>query len=123
MWCSYHITTSDSDADCRARRRKQAACKGLIAATGSLRIQGICSAFNLPGEDDQPKNPYICFTATEVHPTAAIAVEQAHNEETWPFSSLSASRLWPFEERAKPAISFLRSEKLGLLLHERENGR
>ena len=78
---------------------------------GLLRITGICSAFGLPEEGDQPQRPYISFTATEVHPTAAIAAEKIHNEETWSFSSLSASRPLPFEERAKPAISFGVQEK------------
>ena len=142
VWCSYHQTTSYSDADCRARRRKQADGSAYIDATGSSRIKGICSAFDLPEEDDQPERafisftatelhstaalaaeldlpeeddqperPFISFTATEVHSTAAIAAEQSHNEEMWPFSSLSASRPWPFEERAKPAISFGVQEK------------
>ena len=47
----------------------------------------------------------------EIQPTAALAAEQSHNEETWPFSSLPSSRPWPFEERAKPAISFEVQEK------------
>ena len=111
MWCSYHETTSHSDADCRARRRKQADGNAHIAATGPSRIKGICSAFDLPEEDDQPERPFISLTATEVHPTAAIAAEQSHNEETWRLSSLSASRPWPFGERAKPAISFGVQEK------------
>ena len=47
----------------------------------------------------------------EVHPTVENAAEQSHSEETWPFSSLSASRPRPFEEHAKPAISFEVQEK------------
>ena len=43
---------------------------------GPSRLKGICSAFDLPDEDDQPKRPHILFTATEVDPTAAIAAEQ-----------------------------------------------
>ena len=102
----YHKTTLHSDADYRARRRKQADANAHVAATRPSRIKGICSAFDLPQEDDQPERPSISFTATEVHPTAEIAAEQIHNEETWPFSSLSASRPWPFEELAEPAICF-----------------
>ena len=48
---------------------------------------------------------------TEVHPTAAIAAEQSHKAETWPFGSLSVTCPWPFEERANPAISFGRQGK------------
>ena len=76
-----------------------------------MRVKGICSAYDLPHEDTQPERPYISFTATEVHPTAAIAAEKSHKAETWPFSSLSASRPCPFEERAKTAISFGGQEK------------
>ena len=111
MWCSYHKTTTRSDADCLARRRKRADGNAHIAATGPSRVQGICSAYDLPEEDDQPERPYISFTATEVHPTAAIAAKQSHEAETWPFGSLSASRPWPFEERAKPDLWFRCQEK------------
>ena len=64
---------SHNDADCRARNRKQTDGNAHIAATGPSRIKGICSAFDLPEEDNQPGRSYTSFTATEVHPTAAIA--------------------------------------------------
>ena len=111
VWCSYHKTTTHSDANCRVRRRKRADGNAHIAATGPSRVKGSCSVCDLPEEDDQPERPHISFTATEVHPTAAIAPEQSHKAETWPFGSLSASRPWPFDERAKPAISFVGQEK------------
>ena len=88
MWCSYHKTTTRSDADCLARRRKRADGNAHIAATGPSRVQGICSAYDLPEEDDQPERSYVSFTATEVHPTAAVAAEQSHKSETRPFGSL-----------------------------------
>ena len=75
-----------------------------IAATGPLRIKEICSAYDIPEEDDQPEHPYISFTVSEIYPTTAIAAEQSHKEETSPFGSLPASRPWSFAERAKPAI-------------------
>ena len=105
VWCSYHKTTSHGDADCHARRRKQANGNAHIAATGPSRIKGIYSAFDLREEDDQPERPFVSFTATEIHSTAAIAAQQSRNEETWPSGSLSVSRPWPFEGRAKPTIS------------------
>ena len=111
MWCSYHKTTTHSDADSCVRRRKRADGNAHIAATGPSRVKGICSAYDLPEEDDQPERPYIPFTTTEVHPTAAIGEEQSHEADTWPFGSLSASRPWPFEEQAKPAIYFGGQEK------------
>ena len=90
--CSYHKTISPSDADCSARRCKRAEGNAYFAATVPSRIEGICSDYDLPEEDDHPERPYIFFTATEVHPTAAVALVQSHSEETWPLSSLSASR-------------------------------
>ena len=111
MWCSYHKTTTHSDADCRARRRKRADGNVHIVVTGTSRVKGICSTYDLPEEDDQLERPNIFLTATEVHPTAATPAEQSHKVETWPFRSLSASRRWPFEERAEPPISFGGQEK------------
>ena len=46
-----------------------------------------------------------------MHPTAATAAEQSRTEETWPFGSLSTWHPWPFEQRAKPGISFGGQEK------------
>ena len=123
VWCSCHKTTSNSDADCRARRRRRVDGKAHIAATGPSRINGICSAYDCPEENDQPERPLISFTATEVHPTVAIAVEQSHTEEPLPFGSLSASPPWPCEERANPAISLGGQRKTELLLHVRGDGR
>ena len=82
VWCSYHKTTTHSDANCRVRRRKRADGNAHIAATGPSRVKGSCSVCDLPEEDDQPERPHISFTATEVHPTAAIAPEQSHKAET-----------------------------------------
>ena len=95
---TYGTHTARKDADCRARRRKRANGNDHIAAAGPSRVKGVCSAYNLPEGDDQPELPYISFTMTEAHSTAAIAEEQSHKVETWPFGSLSASRPWRFEE-------------------------
>ena len=111
MWCLYHKTIAHSEADCRAWRRKRADGNGHVAAAGPSRAKGTCSAYDLAEEEGQPERPYMSFIATEVHPTAATAPEQNHKAATWSFGSLSASRPWPFEERAKPAISFGGQEK------------
>ena len=68
------------------------------------------------------RNTLTSPSVTKEHPTAAIAAGQSHNEETWPFRSLSASCPCPFEECAKPAISFGVQEKPQILLHERGHG-
>ena len=111
MWCLYHKTIAHSEADCRAWRRKRADGNGHVAAAGPSRAKGTCSAYDLAEEEGQPERPYMSFIATEVHPTAATAPEQNHKAATWSFGSLSASRPWPFEERAKPAISLGGQEK------------
>ena len=111
VWCAYHKTATHTDDNCRARRRKRAVGNAHIAATGPSRVKRSCRAYDLQEEDDQPECPYISFTAKEVHPTAANAAEQSHKVESWPFGSLLASRPWPFEEQAKPAISFGGQEK------------
>ena len=48
VWCSHPKPTSHSDANCRARRRKQADGNACIVSSGSWRKRGICSAFDLP---------------------------------------------------------------------------
>ena len=53
-----------------------------IAATGPSRVRGICSAYDLPEEDDQPEHPHTSFTVTEVHPTAAPAAQQSRKAKT-----------------------------------------
>ena len=110
-WCSYHKTTTHSDADCRARRRKPADGNAHVTAAGPSRVKEVCSAYDLPEEEDQPERPYTSFTATEVHPTAATGAEQSQKAATWPFGSLLASRSWLFEERSKPAITLGGHEK------------
>ena len=82
-----------SDADCLARRLKRAGGNDHVAAAGPSRVKEICSANGLAEEEDQPKRPYISFTAMEVHPTVAAVAKQSHKAATCPFGSRSASRL------------------------------
>ena len=98
-----------SDADCRARRRKQADGNAHIAATGPSRIKGSCSACDLSEQDDQTKRPYIS-TAMGVHPTAAIAGKATMRNLAIQLT-VSIASLAIFEERAKSAISFGVQEK------------
>ena len=114
VWCSYHKTTSHSDADCCTRRRKQADGNAHIAATGSLRIKGICSAFNLPEGDDQPECSLISYNSDGGTSHRGNTAEQSHNEETWSFSSLSASRPWPFLGTRQACYLFWSSGKVEL---------
>ena len=65
MWCSYHKTTSHNDADCRVQQHKDGS-NAHVAAALSQRIRGVCSAYDLPEEDDDPERPYTSFTVAEV---------------------------------------------------------
>ena len=45
----------------------------------------MCSALNLPEQDNEPGRPYIAFLATEVKPTAALTKKE---KGSWPFGPL-----------------------------------
>ena len=76
-----------------------------MAAARTQRAKGVCSAYNLPEEDDEPECPYIFFAATEVQSKTGPATAPRQKNGTWPFGPLTAVRPWPFVEREKPAIS------------------
>ena len=65
MWCSYHKTMFHNDADCRVQQHK-AGGNAHVAAVRTQRVKRVCSAYDVPEEDDEPERPYISFTATEV---------------------------------------------------------
>ena len=104
MWCSYHKTTSRNDANCRVQQH-QAGGNAHVAAARTQRVEGVCSTYDLPEEDDEPERPYISITATEVQSKTEPATAPRKKNGTWPFGSLTAARPWPFVEREKPAIS------------------
>ena len=103
MWCSYHKTTSHNDADCRVQQHK-AGANAHVAAAHTQRVKGICSAYDLPEEDDEPEHPYISFTANEVQSKTEPATWPTQSNATWSFGPLTV-RPWSFVEREKPAIS------------------
>ena len=76
-----------------------------MAAARTRRVQGVCSAYDLPEEDDEPKRPYISFMATEVQSTTGQATVPRKKNGTWPSGPLTAADPWPFVEREKLAIS------------------
>ena len=65
----------------------------------------MCSALDLPEQDNEPGRPYIAFLATEVTPKAASTQIK---KGTWPSGPLpsvrSAPHPWPFVDRFKPII-------------------
>ena len=65
VWCSYQKAMSHNDADYRVQQHNVDGNAHVTAARTQC-VKGICSAYDLPEEDDEPKHPYISFTATKV---------------------------------------------------------
>ena len=95
VWCSYHKTTSHNVADCRVQQHK-AGGDAHVATARTMRVKGVCSAYDLPEEDDEPERPYIYFTATEVQSKTELATAPRQKSGTWPFGLLTAAHPWPF---------------------------
>ena len=93
-----------NDSDCRVQQHK-AGVNAQVAATRTQRVKGVCSAYDLPEEDDEPERPYISFTATEVQSKTEPATAPRQQNGHWLFGPLTAAHPWPFVEREKPAIS------------------
>ena len=65
VWCAYHKTTSHNNANCCVQQHK-AGGNAHVAAARTQGVKGVCSAYDLPEEDNEPERPCISFTATEV---------------------------------------------------------
>ena len=121
IWCSYHKTTTQSDADCRAQH-KEGNGNANVAAVQPSRV-GMCSALDLPEQDNEPERPFLVFSATEV--TSKTASTQTE-KDTWPFgpqpTMCPVPRHWPFVERSRPTTSLGEQDKPdGTHIHRREN--
>ena len=75
-----------------------------MAAARTQRIKGVCSAYDLTEEDDEPERPHISFMATEIQNKTEPATAPRQKNGTWPFGPLTAARPWPLVEREKPSI-------------------
>ena len=104
MWCSYNKTTSHNDADCCVQKHK-AGGNADVAAVQTQRVKGVCSAYDLSEEDDEPERLSISFTATEIQIKTEPPTTPRQKNGTWPFGPLTAARPWPFVEREKLPIS------------------
>ena len=104
MWCSYHKSTTNNDAECRVQQHK-AGGSAHVAAARTQWVKGVSSAYDLPEEDDEPERPYISFTATEVQSTAEPATAPRQKNGTWPCDPLTAARVLLFVGREMSAIS------------------
>ena len=109
IWCSYHKTTTHSDADCRAQHKE---------GNGNVNV-----ALDLPEQDNEPERPFLVCSATEV--TSKTASTQTE-KDTWPFgpqpTMCPVPRHWPFVERSRPTTSLGEQDKPdGTHIHRREN--
>ena len=82
-----------------------------MTAFRTQRVKGVCSAYDLLKEDDEPDRPSISFTATEVQSKTEPATPPRQKNGTWPFGPLTAARPWPFVEREKLAILLGRQDE------------
>ena len=121
IWCSYYKTTTHSDADCRVQH-KEGNGNVNVAAVQPSRV-GMCSALDLPEQDNEPERPSIVFSATEV---TSKAVSTQTEKDTWPFgpqpTMCPVPRHWTFVERSRPTTSLGEQDKPdGTHIHRREN--
>ena len=110
MWCSYHKTTSHNDVDYRGQQHR-ADGNAHVAAARTQRVKRVCSAYDLPEEDNEPERSYISITATEAQSKTEPATARRQKNATWPFGPLTAARPWLFVGREKPAISLCEQEE------------
>ena len=106
--CSYRNTTDHSDADCRAI--KNANGNAHVAAAQYTRMQGICSARDIPDPKEDSERPIFSFSAVEVTSLAAIT-NSKQEKGTWSLSPSPATCPWSFSEREKLVIGFGRQFK------------
>ena len=85
-----------------------------MTAALTQHIKEVCSAYDLPEEDDEPERPYIPFMATEVQSKTKPATAPRQKNGTWLFGPLTAARPWKFVEREKPAILLGGQDEPGL---------
>ena len=90
VWSLYHKTASHNNADCCVEQHK-AGGNAHVAAARTQRFKGVCSAYDLPEEDDEPERLYIFFTATEVQIKTEPAMGPRQKNGAWPFGPLPAA--------------------------------
>ena len=109
MWCSYHKTTTQSDADCRATPANGLNGNAHFAQVRPPSVPGICSSWDLPVRDDSDEKPSISFLAREVQPAAKPTKARVEEEKgAWPFGPVRTAAAegwrtcpWPFTPHAE----------------------
>ena len=103
--CGVHITIQHPITTPAAVSNKTGG-NAHVAAVRTQCVKGVCSAYDLPEDDDEPERPYISFTATNVQRKTEAATAPRQKNDTWPFGLLTAARPWLFMDDEKLAISF-----------------
>ena len=113
--------TTHRDADYRVQDKQDN--DNANVATVKPRREDICSAFDLPEQDNKPGRPFVAFSVSGKTPAAAsIQIEKG----VWSLDPLPnirpAPRPWPFVERIKPIILLCEQDKPDVTnTHERAN--
>ena len=81
-----------------------------VATSQHTRVQGICSARDIPDPKEDSECPCISFSATEVTSSAAITTSK-QEKGTWSFGPSPATCPWPLAGRKKPVIDSGRQSK------------
>ena len=110
MWCSYHETTTHSDADCRTRPANRSNGNVHFAQVRPPSNPGIFSSWDLTVRDDSDEKLCISFLAREVQPAAKPAKSRVEEEKgARPFGPVQTAvtegwrtRPWLFTPRAEP---------------------
>ena len=110
MSCSYHKTTTHSDADCLARPANRPNGNAHFTQVRPPNVSGVCISWDLSGRDDSDEKPCISFLARGVQPAAKPAkarVEEKKGARSFGPVQIAATegwrtRLWPFPPRAEP---------------------
>ena len=79
VWCSYHKTTTHSDADCRARPENRLNGNAHFAQVRRPSIPVMFRSWDLSIRDNSDEKPCISFSAREAQPATKPA--EAHVEE------------------------------------------
>ena len=75
-----------------------------MAAARTQHVKEVCSAYDLPEEDDEAERPYTTFTVTEVQSKTEPATAPRKRNGTWLFGPLTATRPCLFVEHKKLSI-------------------
>ena len=108
MWCSYHKTTTHSDADCRTRPANRPNGNANFAQVHPPSVSRVCSSWDPSGRDDFDEKPCISLLARDVQPASKLSKARVEEKGARPSGPVSTAamegwrtRPWPFTPRAE----------------------